>query len=126
MDEIMRVDSESDYNRSGGNPLSPTGWCFFPSAFVHGRFQEQAVALLEGDIISEQGSNTRAKLILSGLDLDVLPHALLAVKHDRLVVLHLQRNKLALLPSELFLRLTELQEIDVSEVQMLTSIYNPL
>lgn len=98
----------------------------FPSAYFHRRSQEQAAALLVGDVLSDQGSSTHAKLILSGLDLDVLPHALLAAKHDRLVVLHLQRNKLALLPSELFLNLSELQEIDVSEVQTEIFSNNPL
>lgn len=73
--------------------------------------QEQAAALA-GDVITDQAS----RLVLSGLGLDALPDVLLSAKHDRLSVLQLQRNTLALLPSELFLNLKGLQEMDVSKV----------
>lgn len=54
--------------------------------------------------------------MLAGLGLELLPGFLLTTKYEHLAVLDLKRNLLALLPSELFLNLTRLQEVDVSEV----------
>lgn len=60
------------------------------------------------------------KLSLARLDMDILPESILEqrdctqVAHIR--VLDLKHNALQLLPSELFLCLTQLQEVDVSKV----------
>lgn len=58
-----------------------------------------------------------AYLNLSRLLLGVLPEALVAKRIEHLLVLNLRRNNLEILPCELFLRQTQLEELNVSEVR---------
>ena len=58
------------------------------------------------------------KLSLARLGIDVLPDALSASSRvTHITVLNLKHNSLQLVPSELFLCLTQLQEVDVSQVR---------
>lgn len=58
-----------------------------------------------------------AYLNLSRLLLGVLPEALVSKRIEHLLVLNLRRNNLEILPCELFLRQTQLEELNVSEVR---------
>lgn len=59
------------------------------------------------------------KLSLARLGIDVLPNALSAScsRVTHVTVLDLKHNSLQLLPSRLFLCLTQLEEVDVSQVR---------
>lgn len=82
-----------------------------------------------GPVVSPQVATDRvtynfesqaSKLSLARLGIDALPESLLTTNRSselgHIVVLDLKHNALQLLPSELFLCLTQLQEVDASEV----------
>lgn len=58
------------------------------------------------------------KLSLARLGIDALPEAFsdTSSRMTHITALDLKHNKLKLLPSELFLCLTQLEEVDISEV----------
>lgn len=59
------------------------------------------------------------KLSLARLGIDALPEALsdTSSRTAHITMLDLKHNKLQLLPSELFMCLTQLEEVDISEVR---------
>lgn len=73
------------------------------------------------DRVAENLTNEAPTLTLARLEIDVLPEALLApgarCRVAHIMVLNLKHNHLQLLPSELFLCMPQLHEMDVSEVR---------
>lgn len=63
-------------------------------------------------------ANKNPKLSLARLEIDMLPERLMATNSSvtHITVLDLKHNRLQLLPCELFLCLTQLEELDVSQV----------
>lgn len=70
------------------------------------------------DRVTDNFAAENPKLSLARLGIDVLPDALSASSRvTHITVLNLKHNSLQLLPSELFMCLTQLEEVDVSEVR---------
>lgn len=70
------------------------------------------------DLVEEILANENSKLSLARLGIDMLPERLRATSRvTHITVLDLKHNRLQLLPSELFLCLTQLEDLDVSEVR---------
>lgn len=105
-----------------GPTIVYTGCCFSSDKSVYSILpcSPQQVA---SDRVRDNFATKNPKLCLAGLGIDTLPDALCTTSRvTHVTMLNLKNNNLQLLPSELFLCLTQLEEVDVSKVSERTNL----